>query len=28
MTTAGRYKIFCRVHGAKDMSMVLVVRGG
>jgi plastocyanin len=28
MTTAGRYRIFCRVHGAKDMSMVLVVRGG
>jgi plastocyanin len=26
MTTPGRYRIFCRVHGAKDMSMILIVR--
>jgi plastocyanin len=26
LTTPGRYRIFCRVHGAKDMSMILVVR--
>jgi plastocyanin len=28
ITTAGKYRILCRVHGATDMSMILVVRDG